>query len=90
MSYYVYIITNQSKTLYIGVTNNLPKRVWEHKHKVIDGFTKKYNLTKLVHYEETTDVIAAISREKQLKGWTRAKKIKLIESCNPQWKEMIL
>lgn len=70
-SYFVYIMTNKSKTLYIGVTNNLQRRVYEHKNKLIDGFTKKYNITKLVYFEETNDVNQAIRREKQLKNWKR-------------------
>ncbi len=86
--YYVYIMTNRSKTLYTGVTNDLMRRVYEHKNKMIDGFTKKYNITKLVYYEETDDVQAAIAREKQIKGWLRRKKIALIESINPEWKDL--
>lgn len=86
--YYVYILTNKSKTSYIGVTNNLERRMYEHKHKLIDGFTKKYNLTKLVYYEIAEDVRSAITREKQIKGWLRSKKIRLIESMNPQWKDL--
>ena len=86
--YYVYIMTNNSKTLYTGVTNNLMRRVYEHKNKMIDGFTKKYNITKLVYYEETNDVQAAIAREKQIKGWLRKKKIDLIEIMNPEWKDL--
>ncbi len=86
--YYVYIMTNRSKTLYTGVTNDLMRRVYEHKNKMIDGFTKKYNITKLVYYEETDDVQAAIEREKQIKGWLRRKKIALIESINPEWKDL--
>lgn len=82
--YYVYIMTNRSQTLYTGVTNDLQHRVYEHKQKLVDGFTKKYNLTKLVYYESTDDVRSAIGREKQIKGWLRAKKIALIESMNPQ------
>jgi len=78
--YYVYIMTNRSKTLYTGVTNNLIRRVYEHKNKMIDGFTKKYNLTNLVYFEETGDILSAITREKQIKGWLRKKKIVLIES----------
>jgi len=66
--YYVYIMTNKSKTLYIGVTDNLERRVYEHKNKLIEGFTKRYNITKLVYYEETNDVQSAIKREKQIKG----------------------
>ena len=78
--YYVYIMTNWSKTLYTGVTNDLVRRVYEHKNKMVDGFTKKYNLTVLAYYEETGDVQSAIEREKQIKGWLRSKKIALIES----------
>ena len=86
--YYVYIMTNKSKTLYTGVTSNLQKRVFEHKHKFVEGFTKKYNITKLVYYEMTEDVENAIVREKQIKGWLRSKKIALIESVNPEWKDL--
>ena len=87
-NYYVYILSNISKTLYIGVTNNLERRLYEHKNKLIDGFTKKYNLTKLVHFETTTDIRSAIYREKQLKGWLRSKKIALIEENNPGWDDL--
>ena len=84
--YYVYILTNTYNTvIYIGVTNNLGRRLYEHKNKLVDGFTKRYNLHKLVYFDTTTDVRAAIEREKQLKGWTRAKKIALIEETNPRW-----
>ncbi len=86
--YYVYIITNKSKTLYIGVTNDLSRRIYEHKNKIIDGFTKKYNISKLVYYETFNDPNEAIRREKQIKGWLRIKKIKLIESMNPDWKDL--
>ena len=86
--YYVYIMTNKSRTLYTGVTNNLRRRVFEHKHHLIDGFTKKYNITKLVYYEETNDIREAIAREKQIKGWLRKKKIALIESTNAEWKDL--
>ena len=86
--YYVYIMTNNSKSLYIGVTNDLERRVYEHKNKLIEGFTKRYNITKLVFYESTTDVQAAIAREKQIKGWLRRKKISLIETLNPHWKDL--
>lgn len=81
-------MTNKSKTLYTGVTNNLQRRVYEHKHKLIKGFTSKYNITKLVYYEEYNDINDAISREKQIKGWSRKKKIELIESVNPEWKDL--
>jgi len=86
--YFVYLMANKSGTLYTGVTNNLERRVYEHQHHLIDGFTKKYKIDKLVYFEETNDVIAAISREKQIKGWTRKKKITLIESMNPDWKDL--
>ncbi len=88
--YYVYIMTNGARTLYIGVTNDLVRRVFEHKEKLAEGFTKKYNITMLVYYEITGDVQAAIAREKQLKSWRRSKKIALIESSNPQWKDFSL
>ena len=87
--YFVYIMTNKkSGVLYTGITNNLARRVYEHKEKFISGFTSKYNLTKLVFFEETHDVNAAIKREKQIKGWLRKKKIELIESHNPVWKDL--
>ena len=89
-AYYVYIMTNGVRTLYIGVTNDLMRRVFEHKEKLAKGFTKKYNITILVFYETTSDVQAAIAREKQLKSWRRSKKIALIESSNPQWKDFSL
>jgi len=86
--YYIYIMTNKSKTLYTGMTNNLERCVYEHKNKLIKGFTKKYNIIRLVYYEISNDVEAAIAREKQIKGWLRRKKIDLIESVNPQWKDL--
>lgn len=86
--FYVYIMTNRSRTLYTGVTNNLMRRVWEHKHKLIEGFTQKYNITQLVYYETTPDVRSAIAREKQIKGWLRKKKIALIDSMNPTWQDL--
>jgi Predicted endonuclease containing a URI domain len=87
-SYYVYIMTNPSKTLYVGVTNNLELRVRQHKLKQIPGFTTRYNITQLVYYEETSDVLVAIAREKTIKGWLRAKKIALIETINPAWNDL--
>jgi putative endonuclease len=78
-------MTNTSKTLYTGVTNNLERRVYEHKHKLIPGFTSRYNIGKLVYYEDTPDILSAIAREKQIKGWLRKKKVSLIESVNPGW-----
>jgi len=86
--YYVYIMTNKSRTLYTGVTNDLERRVYEHKQKLVPGFTAKYNIARLVYFEVTQDVQAAITREKQIKGWLRSKKIALIESVNPEWKDL--
>lgn len=88
-SYYVYIMTNfKNTTLYIGVTNDLSKRVYEHKNKLIDGFTSKYNISKLVYYEETNDVNSALQREKQFKNWHREWKINLIKSQNPNFEDL--
>jgi len=87
--YYVYIMTNKSRTLYTGVTNNLMRRVFEHKHHLVPGFTSKYNITKLVYYEAGYDIDAAILREKQIKGWLRKRKIKLIEKENPNWEDLL-
>ncbi len=86
--YYVYIMTNRSRTLYTGMTNNLERRVYEHKRKLIPGFTSRYNITQLVYYESTNEVLDAIAREKQIKGWRRSKKIALIESVNPEWRDI--
>ncbi len=87
--YYVYILTNKNNhVLYTGITSNLEKRIYEHKAKLIDGFTKKYNVDKLVYFDYTSDVKSAIVREKQIKGWLRAKKIALIEAVNPQWRDL--
>ena len=84
--YYVYILTNYDETtFYIGVTGNLEKRVWEHKNKFIDGFSAKYNLNKLVYFEVTNSVEAALDREKQLKRWHRQWKINLIKENNPDF-----
>ncbi|NWF78225.1 MAG: GIY-YIG nuclease family protein [Chloroflexi bacterium] len=86
--YYVYIMTNNSRTLYAGVTDDLIRRVYEHKNKLIKGFTRKYNITRLVYYEVTGDAKEAIQREKQIKGWLRKKKIALIEAANPEWRDL--
>ena len=89
MNYHVYILTNQNRTtLYIGVTNNLQRRIYEHKQGVHLGFTKKYNLHQLVYFEHHTDIKAAIGREKQLKGGSRKKKLDLINSLNPSWQDL--
>jgi putative endonuclease len=87
-TYYVYIMTNKSKTLYTGVTNDLRRRVLEHKEHLVPGFTKRYNIKRLVYYEETDVVHSALAREKQIKGWFRRKKEELIESVNPQWRDL--
>ena len=87
--YYVYILSNWNNTvLYIGVTSNLPRRLYEHKHHLVDGFTSKYNVEKLVYFEETSDVHVALEREKQLKRWRREKKNALIVQMNPQWLDL--
>ena len=83
--YYTYIMSNRSRTLYIGMTNNLEQRVYQHKHKLFEGFTSNYNLDLLVFYEVFEKPFEAIGREKQLKGWKRDKKIELIEKMNPGW-----
>ena len=87
--YYIYIMTNKNNTvLYTGVTNNLKKRIYEHKMKLIDGFTKKYNVDKLVYYEIFNDIYNAITREKQIKKGSRQKKISLINNMNPKWEDL--
>ncbi len=86
--YYVYIMTGQSWTLYIGVTNSLWRRIFQHKTGACEGFTKRYHLKWLVYFEVFRNVQAAIAREKELKGWTRARKKTLIESANPDWKDL--
>ena len=87
--YYIYILTNKTnKVLYIGITNDLIRRIYEHKNKMIGGFTSKYNLVKLVYCETTNDVNAALNREKQLKNWHRDWKINLINQVNPDWKDL--
>jgi len=88
---YVYILSDvNNKILYTGVTSDLLKRVWEHKNHVVEGFTQRYNVTKLVYYEEGEDIYSAISREKQIKGKLRKKKIALIEKVNPKWRNLYL
>ncbi len=87
--YYVYMMTNKTnRVLYIGVTNNLERRIQEHKSKLVPGFTRKYNATKLVYFEHGINIKGAIEREKQLKGWLRKKKNVLIETINPEWKDL--
>ena len=87
-TYFVYIMTSPGGTLYTGVTNNIWFRVLTHKQKKKPGFTKKYNITRLAYYEVTSDIYLALEREKEIKGWRRQKKIKLIESINPNWEDL--
>jgi putative endonuclease len=86
--YCVYILASHSRVLYVGVTGNLKQRVWQHKEKQAEGFTSKYNVDKLVYYEQTEDVYGALAREKQLKKWRREKKVWLIEKENPDWRDL--
>jgi len=89
MSYYVYILTNtKNTTLYIGVTNNLKRRLYEHKNGLIEGFTKNYKLTKLIYFEEYNDIKEALIREKNLKNWHREWKVNLIKTMNPEFKDL--
>jgi putative endonuclease len=86
---YVYIMTNKNNTvLYTGVTSDLGKRVWQHKEKLVEGFTKRYNIVKLVYYEVCPDVVSAIAREKQIKGGSRQNKVNLVNSRNPEWRDL--
>ena len=87
-SYWVYILASAHRTLYVGVTNDLEKRLFEHRQGLTEGFTKKYNVDRLVYLEEMEEPMAAIVREKQIKGWSRAKKIALIKEHNPEWKDL--
>ena len=87
--YYVYILTNwDNRVIYTGITNDLSRRLHEHRNHLVDGFTSKYNVHKLVYFETTTDVTAAISREKEIKGWRREKKNSLVAGRNPEWKDL--
>jgi putative endonuclease len=88
-TYYVYLLTNwNNKVMYLGVTNNLERRLYEHKNKLVKGFSAKYNVNKLVYFEETQDVTAAIAREKEIKKWRREKKNQLVNRMNPNWKDL--
>jgi putative endonuclease len=87
--FFVYFLTNwNNKVMYIGVTSNLEKRIYEHKNKMVTGFTQKYNVNKLVYFESTIDINAAIAREKEVKKWRREKKNQLVISANPEWKDL--
>ena len=88
-NYFVYLLTNwNNQVMYVGVTNDLRRRVYEHKNKLAGGFSAKYNLNKLVYFEETTDIYAAIEREKEIKQWRREKKDSLVEKMNPDWLDL--
>lgn len=87
--YYIYILTNQSDTvMYIGVTNDLKRRIYEYRSGLVEGFTKRYHVHKLVYYETFRNINNAIKREKQLKGWVREKKNRLVETANPRWNDL--
>ena len=86
--YFVYMMASKTRTLCIGVTNDLERRVWEHKQKETPGFTQRYDVTMLVYYEGFGEVTDAIGREKELKGWRREKKVALLESMNPKWEDL--
>jgi len=87
-NFYIYIMANKWRTIYAGVTNDLERRAWQHKTKATPGFTAKYGLDQLVYFEYYEDIRQAIAREKQIKGWTREKKVALIEKMNPEWKDL--
>lgn len=87
-TYHVYIMGSKSGTLYVGLTNNIKRRVYEHKNHLIKGFTAKYNVERLLYVETTDDALTAIKREKQIKRWRREKKAKLIDSLNPNWDDL--
>ena len=87
-SYWVYIMSGRTRTLYIGVTNNIERRVYEHRKKSVPGFTSKYCLDRLVYFEEHVDIREAVGREKQIKPWRREKKVALLESLNPRWRDL--
>ena len=88
-AYYVYLLTNwNNKVMYVGITNNLERRIYEHKEKVLKGFTEKYNVNKLVYYEQTSDIVGALNREKEIKKWRREKKNRLVVNTNPLWRDL--
>ena len=87
-TYFVYILTNRTRTLYVGVTNDLVRRAYEHRSGEIPGFTSRYKIDRLVYFEQFEDIRQAIAREKQIKGWLRSRKVELIEGVNPGWKDL--
>ena len=88
-TYYVYLLTNwNNKVIYVGITNDLERRIYEHKEKFVKGFTEKYNVNKLVYYEQTPDINAALNREKEIKKWHREKKNRLVVNTNPLWRDL--
>ena len=86
--YFVYILPSKSRTTYVGVTNDLHRRIWQHRNLRVPGFTRAYKVTSLVHFEQTPDARSAIAREKQIKGWRRSKKVELIERENLGWRDL--
>jgi len=86
--FYVYMLASKTRRLYVGMTSDLEQRVWQHRTKAIEGFTSRYNIDRLVWYESTSEVMAAIEREKEIKAWRREKKVKLIEADNPRWVDL--
>ena len=87
-TFYVYILASRSRVLYVGVTNNLARRMNEHRHGSLPSFTARYRVTRLVYFEEFADIRAAIAREKEIKGWVRRRKVRLIERMNPTWEDL--
>ena len=87
--YFVYLLTGKdNKVMYLGVTNDIKRRLYEHKNKMVKGFTERYNVNRLVYYEETSDILTAIAREKEIKRWRREKKDALVAAVNPEWKDL--
>lgn len=87
-NYFVYILASRSRTLYVGVTGNLERRIYQHRQQILPAFTARYAVTRLVYFEHTNDIRAALEREKEIKGWKRARKLELVESLNPAWEEL--
>jgi putative endonuclease len=87
-TYFVYILANKTRTLYVGVTNDLVRRVHEHRERATPGFTSRYRVNRLVYFQPATEISAAIDREKEIKGWVRRKKVEMIEAANPDWRDL--